>query len=57
MKHPIRFAGAMHPSRAIRFGRTRRPDPRRSPALDALTAIVLGAASGVGLVLALSGGL
>jgi hypothetical protein len=55
MKHPIRFAGAMHPGRAIRFDR--RPAPRRSRALDAITAIVLGAACGAGIVIALSGGL
>lgn len=55
MKHPIRFAGAMHPGRAIRFNRQQ--PPRRSRALDAFTAIVLGAACGAGLVLALSGGI
>jgi hypothetical protein len=55
-----RQANAMHPRNAIPFaGRGHyRPEPFRSPRrqrlLGALTAIVLGAASGVGLVIALS---
>jgi hypothetical protein len=56
-------ANAMHPRNAIPFaGRGHyRPEPRRVPRhrlhlINALTAIALGAASGVGLFLALSKG-
>ena len=63
--HQIRrFDGAMHPREAIPFARAaqHQPAPRQRPRRlhaqlrDALTAIVFGAASGVGLVLALSQG-
>jgi hypothetical protein len=53
----VRFHGAMHPRHALRFPATVARAPRhRKPWLDALTAIALGALSGVGLVLALSQG-
>jgi hypothetical protein len=59
VSHPIRFAGAMRPSRAIRF---RRPDPRprdrrlRSQVLDSALAVFLGLALAGVLFFGLSGG-
>jgi hypothetical protein len=54
MSHRVRFAGAMHPSRAVRF--PYQPAPRRQPVRGVLLAFVIGTALAAVSFIGLSGG-